>query len=290
MLNTLRRAGLIYIRIEHYGTKPAEDVFEEESLGNSITKEDVVAKLSQDIYPIQLLQEYLGKRLDDLLGCSVRDVDRDYRTILGFPVPTHTNSVFKAIRALCKEGRIGVRHPRGDFSGQDPELTESELSSATLDAPFEKHPPIQPPTPIVGPGPQPPGPRPQPPGPIFPPSPPRGELCEIGIPPQQSPGALRQQVAVNLQPFGEVTVSKVRFTIFFESTSGDLSTLPQSLRGSLSGAGSLTTEITITQKEVGGKGEVEQLVERLPHFTGASYSARLEILKTVPVEEETEHV
>lgn len=283
--DALKRAALIYIRVEKYGADPSEDVFEEEGLGNSVTKENVVEKLSQDFYPVQHLAEHLLPRLGELRGVSVKDVDRDYRNILGFPVPTHASSVPNAIRYLCKEGRLGVRHPRGDFSGRNPELTQSELSNATLDAPFERPNSAQPPAPGPRPEPPPPVAGPQPPGPVPLPVPQGGEQSEIMIPSQPGPGALRQQLASRLQQIDGVRVSRVRFTIFLESVSGDLSALPQALRGNLSGAGSLTAEVTITKEEAGGKGDVEQLAERLPNFPGASYSARLEILVPVSAEE-----
>jgi len=284
--DALKRAGLVYVRVEKYGANPAEDVFEEEGLGNSITKEQVVEKLSQDFYPVQHLADHLLPRLGELRGVSVKDVDRDYRNTLGFPVPTHRNSIARAIRGLCKEGRLGVRHPSDNFCGREPALTDTELSSATLDAPFERPRPAQPPTPGPRPEPPPPVPGPQPPGPIPPPGPPVRELSEIIIPSQPGPGALRQQLASRLQQIDGVRVSRVRFTIFLENASGDLSALPSSLRGNLSGAGSLTAEVTITKEEVGGKGDVEQIAERLPNFPGASYSARLEILVPAPAEEE----
>ena len=282
--DALKRAGLTYLRIEKYGANPAEDVFEEESLGNSVTKENVVEKLSQEFYPVQHLAEHLIPRLDELRGVSVKEVDRDYRNFLGFPVPTHTNSVSRAIRVLCKEGRLGVRHPSDNFCGQEPDLTDTELFNATLDAPF-KRPGSSPPTPGPRSEPPPPVPGPQPPGRVPPPTPPGREQSEIVIPSQPGSGALRQQLASRLQQIDGVQVSRARFTIFLESASGDLSTLPSSLRGNLSGAGSLTAEITITKEEVGGKGDVEQLAERLPNFPGASYSARLEILVPASAEE-----
>lgn len=287
ILKTLRRAGLVYLRVERYGADPATDVFEEESLGTAVTREDVVTKLSQEIYPPPLLAEHVGKRLNDLRGRTVKDVDRDYRMILSYPVPTHANSIFKAIRQLCKEGRLGVRHPRGGFSGQEPDLTETELANATLDAPFERPRQPQMPLPRSPATPEPLGPPPPPPGPVIRPPAPQMRTEEMTIPSQPGAGALRQQLAARLQPLAGAVVSKVRFTIFLESATGDLSALPQSLRGNLSGAGSLTAEVTITKEQVGGKGEVEQLAERLPSFPGATYSARLEMIISLPVEEET---
>ncbi|OGG52290.1 MAG: hypothetical protein A3F84_28950 [Candidatus Handelsmanbacteria bacterium RIFCSPLOWO2_12_FULL_64_10] len=283
--DALKRAGLVYVRVEKYGNNPSEDVFEEENLGNSITKENVIEKLGQ-LFPVQYLAEHLMPRLSELRGVSVKDVNHDYRNILGFPVPTHQNSVSRAIRVLCRERHLGVRHQSGNFCGQEPALTDTELSNATLDAPFERPRPDQPPTP--GPRPEPPQPTPgaQPPGPVPPPVPPRTEYSEIVIPSQRGPGALRQQLASRLQQIDGVRISRVRFTIFLESASGDLSALPQALRGNLSGAGSLMAEVTITKEEVGGKGDVEQIAERLPNFPGASYGARLDIVVPASVENE----
>jgi hypothetical protein len=108
------------------------------------------------------------------------------------------------------------------------------------------------------------------------------------IPSQPLAGALRQQVAASVQPLDGAIITKARFTIFLDSAVGDLSALPQSLRGSLSGAGSLTAEITISKEQIGGKGDVEQLAERLPSFPEASYSARLEVLIPPPAAGEAE--
>src|ERR1035437_183348 len=143
------------MRVEKYGATVAEDVFEEESVGSGLTREEVVQRLSQEVFPVQLIAEHIANRSAEVRGWTVRDVDRDYRTILGFPVPTHASSVLKAIRSLCQDGVIGIRHPRGDFSGQVPDLSESELFNATIDAPFERSRPGQPtpPTVIVSPRP-----------------------------------------------------------------------------------------------------------------------------------------
>jgi hypothetical protein len=287
ILDALRRGGLIYMRVEKYGDTVAEDVFEEESVGTGLTREEVVQRLSQEVFPVQLVAEHIASRIVEVRGRTVRDVDRDYRTILGFPLPTHASSVLKAIRSLCQEGVIGVRHPRGDFSGQVPDLSESELFNATIDAPFERSRQGQhtPPTVIASPRPQ--GPQP----PTTPPPPPVGrtETREVVIPSQQGVGALRQQVAARLEGVSGAVVTKARFAIFLEVSSGDLSTLPQAIRGSISGPGSITAEITITTEQPSSKGEVEQFVERLPNVPGASYSARLDVQVPSPQEERTEH-
>lgn len=287
ILDQLRRAGLIYVRVEKGAGDAAEEVFEEEALGSAVTREDVIGRLSQEIYPIQYLAEHLAARLSGLRGRMVKDLDRDYRTILGYPVPTHTGSVLKAVRQLCKDGQIGVRHPRGDYSGRDPDLNDAELLNATVDAPFDRRPSVQIPFPGTPP---PPGPGETPgipaPTPGPPPLPPRQGTRDLVVAPQPSIGSLRQEVAARLQGLGSPAVIRVRFTVFLDNRSGDLSTLPAWLRGSLSGPGSLTAEITIAKENVGGKGDVEQLVERLPVVPGATYGARLEVSAQEPSEED----
>ena len=122
-----------------------------------------------------------------------------------------------------------------------------------------------------------------------PPSAPSVETREIVIPSQPGAGALRQQVAARLEALSNAVVTKARFTVFLEVSSGDLSTLPQAIRGGISGPGSLTAEVAISTEQPRSKGEVEQFVERLPNLSGASYSARLEVQLASPLDEGAEH-
>jgi len=70
----------------------------------------------------------------------------------------------------------------------------------------------------------------------------------------------------------------VSYKIFFQKSNiGDLSTLPPGLRGSLSGQGDLTAEITISKSGKFPKSQVETQIESLPVLAGAEYSADLEI-------------
>jgi hypothetical protein len=114
--------------------------------------------LSQRIYPTQLLAEHLESRLDQLMGPPVREIDREYRITLGFPVPTHVASVARAVRLLCGDQKLGVYHHRGNFCGRDPTLSDSELMEAMVREPFEAG---TPPLPGIGPTPSRP---PHPPG------------------------------------------------------------------------------------------------------------------------------
>jgi len=70
-------------------------------------------------------------------------------------------------------------------------------------------------------------------------------------------------------------IRQIVFKIFYQQTAGDLSTLPASLRGGLSGSGSVTAEIQIVKQGDFSKAEVEQMVEALPAFAGAKYDAQL---------------
>ncbi len=63
IVTAIRRAGLIYVHFEEFGARPKDDVVEEESLGNAISREEVVnGALSQNIFPGQLLAEHLSAR------------------------------------------------------------------------------------------------------------------------------------------------------------------------------------------------------------------------------------
>ncbi|GFP27623.1 hypothetical protein HKBW3S43_01270 [Candidatus Hakubella thermalkaliphila] len=284
-IDAIKRAGLLFIRWERYGTKAWEDQVEEETIaGNS--REDVNRHLSQQLFPIQLFEEHLSSRLSDILNLSIKDIDKQYRSTPGFPVPTTVRSVSQALRELCRAGQIGIRHPRGDFCKENPNLTETELFDATIGEPFETttvHPPIPTPTEEEGQIAPPLGEEEETIGPVPPPTIP-AKKQEISIPPQTGAGQLRQTVAVRLQEFPDAKMVRLRATIFLENSTGDLSSLPASIRGNLSGEGTLTVEITVTKVGEFSKVEVEQIIESLPSLPNADYGARLELL--IPSTEE----
>ena len=88
---------------------------------------------------------------------------------------------------------------------------------------------------------------------------------------------------MKLQDYAEAKATRVRFIVYFDQQAGDLSTLPASLRGSLSGPGALTAEIRVTKEGEFSKGEVEHLAESLPSVSGAEYHADLTVI--VPKDE-----
>jgi hypothetical protein len=280
ILAQIRRAGLIYVKFE---LGSAGTSVEEESLGPGATKEDVVGVLNQKIYPPQLMAEHLLGRLDQIKGRPVRDVDREYRSTLGFPIPTHVGSVTRAIRVLCKDGKLGIKHHRGNFCGTEPGLSDTELLEAIIEEPFEAGKPIQPPRPTPG-FPTPVGVPPGKPEPAPAPPAPAGELVSRRTGSQPGIGPLRQAAAAILQEYPSAKVVRARFTIFTQQGQVDLGSLSPAYRGRLSGPGGLTLEIAITKEGELTKAEVEEMVEGLPTVPQAEYTADLNLL--VPPQEE----
>lgn len=283
-IDAIKRAGLVFIHWEQYGETAEDNRVEEETIPGN-TREDVLNFLSQKMFPIQLFEEHLLSRLSEILNLHIKEIDRQYRSTLGFPVPTTVRSVSQALQELCKDRRISIRHPRGNFCGENPNLTETELFEATVGESFEI-PTVRPQIPI-------------PPGEETPSSIEVGQdetatveplpitpvkKQEISIPPQESSGGLRQTVALRLQEFPDAKITRIRATIFLEEATGDLSTFPASIRGSLDGEGTIMVEITITKDGEFTKGKVERIIESLPSLPGADYGVRLEVI--IPSNEE----
>jgi hypothetical protein len=277
-LGQLRRAGLLYARL-NAGASGLE--IEEEPLGTSASREDVASFLSTQVYPPQLLAEHLEARLAQAKDQTVREIDREYRSTLGFPVPTHAGSLTRAVRSLCKDRKVGIYHSRNNFCGADPGLTDAELLDAVVGEPFEGAQPALPPRPI---SPAPPVTASPPPGTAGATAPSQGAQLSVRVGSQAGIGSLRQAVAARLQEHQSARVLRARFTVFLQQASGDLSAIPSAYRGSLAGPGSLTLEIGITKEEELSKAQVEQVIERLPNIPQAEYSADLTLL--VPAGEE----
>jgi len=277
-IEAIKRAGLVFTRWEQYGQTANEDRVEEETISGT-SREDVLNFLSQQLFPTQLFEEHLLSRSNEIIGMTVKDLDMQYRSTLGFPVPTTVRSVSQALRELCRTGQISIMHTRGNFCKENPSLTETELFEASIGEPFEAsvaRPPLFKPTeeeeteptitkPVDTPVAQ----------PLL-----TTKMIkqEISLPPQESTGGLRQAVALRLREFSDAKITRIRTNIFLEKKTGDLSSLPTSLRGSLSGQGTLSAEITITKEGEFTKGDVEAIIESLPIFSGAVYEARLELL------------
>lgn len=139
--DAIRRAGLQYMRFEVYGASAADDRVEPESLGNAVSKEQVLDALSQKMFPTMVFQEHLTGRFDQVKNRPVREVDKQYRETLTFPVPTSAQSVTRAIRELCRLEKISLSHPAGPFCGVTAPLSESEIMDALIGDPLGSTPP-----------------------------------------------------------------------------------------------------------------------------------------------------
>ena len=157
-LDTLRQGGLVYVRVEQWDETTDRSVFEIEPLGQASTREDVVNQIRTQIYPQTYFAEHLRDRLTTFIGQSVAQVDRIYRTTLGFPVPLKEDMVSGAIRVLVEDSDsrpLGLRGPRGrDYCAQFVDLSPSDLEEAVLSSPWSRSnvpPPVATPTSISSP-------------------------------------------------------------------------------------------------------------------------------------------
>jgi len=296
IIERIKKAGLVLVSWEKYGSLVAEDRVELEPLPGDLSKDKVLEKLNQDYFPMLRFKEHLEGRLDQVKEHLVKEIDAEYRATLGFPIPSVVRAVSSAIRELCREGSIGIQHSAGNFCHVNPNLTETELFTAKITAPFEKSPepglcpkcgkyPCQcgeepGKCPVCGQYPCQCSTPPEvcPDCGKYPCECPKKETITIRIPPQNSIGSLRQETAFRLQEYESGIITGTTYKIFFQKENiGDLSSLPAGIRGSLSGQGDITAEISISKTGIFSKSQIEQHIESLPVISGADYSADLTV-------------
>ena len=275
----LRAAGLVYVRIERWGEKPSDAQFEEEPLGQAAGKSEVVEQLRANVYPPSYFVEHFRERIEQFVGQRVEQVDRAYRSNLGYPVPLDVSTVSGAIRQLVEDPSriLGLKHQRlgGGVCGERVNLSQSEFDQAELAQPWPAALPSAP-GPMPGPAMPPSGPAAPTPGPAPAPAPGK-RIEERTIAPCASLGELRQQVAARLTDVEAPTIVHVRFSIFTEYRGQDLVSLPSAYRGSLEGKGDLDLQMELSIDGPLTKAALEQLCERLPAPQGATYSARIAV-------------
>jgi len=279
IIERIKKAGLVFVHWEKYGQAVNEDDIILETLPGDCSKERVLESLNQDYFPMLIFKEHLESRLDDIKDKLVKEIDDEYRRTLTFPVPTNVRAVSNAIRELCREGAIGIQHSRGNYCRKNPELSETEFISAKIIPPFDEQ-PVPEPVPGKPKMPDQPIPIPEKQGPSIcsscgqePCICTKKETISLRVPPKTSLGSLREETAVKLQPYEGAEIIKVSYKIFYQQENiGDLSTLPASLRGNLSGQGDVTAEISISRTGRFTKSQVEQQIESLPSIAGADYS------------------
>lgn len=283
----LKSAGFVYVRIEQWGDQPSQAQFEEETLGQASSKEEVLTYLRTQIYPAALFEEHLRKNLQDLHNHRAEQVDRAYRNSLGFPVPLTVGMVTQALRLLVEDRNriLGLQHPRGNFCGEHVTLTDTEFGQGVLTQPWpatqSRHTAELPPvsstateatgdgtvltTSIEG-------------GTGEPELPATSILVEERATPHcRSLGELRQQVAMRLTDLEEPVIRSARFTVFVNYRGQDLSGLAAAYRGALTGTGDLDVQLDISVRGPMTKALLEQQCDKLPSLSGANYSARFSV-------------
>lgn len=284
ILDAFRKAALSFISIRKYGAKAEEDQVEIEQLGNACTRAEVENKLSQQFFPVQLFEEHLQEQLTEFTGKRLKDIERTYRETLGYPVPTHATSIRGAMINLCLRKEIGLRHEKDSACGRRPSLAESEWPDVVVSEPFmdEKRLPElgfeerTPPRAEAGHADFSGGGQPEPSAET---PTPQESIFTVETPFVQSAGALRQEVAVKLSEYADNIVKEVTFRIYYEKKNEDLASLPTGLRGSMTGLGNISADLTITRTGNLGKSDVESVVESLPQFPGGDYKAEMKILR-----------
>ena len=285
IVDAFRKAGFAYIKIERFGEQPIDDAVEIELLGSASSRPEVDLKLSQQFYPIQLFEEHLLENIANYTGKRLRDIERVYRETLGYPVPTHVTKIREAMANLCVRKEIGLRHAKDSACGRKPLLAENEWPDVVVSEPFEdqKGEPSFP-----GGGDQ------------YPPISRGGEesgqpnciledekeetekqqerLIVIETTFIKGTGALRQEAAVILADHQDAEILEVTFRIYLEKKNVDLGSMPGGLRGSLSGMGNITADLTIVRAGEFKKSDVEQMVEALPVFSDGLYKAEMKLV------------
>ena len=282
--DNFKRAGLAYVMIREIDSKID---FELESVGSAIQKNDVLEYLKKNFYPRIVFEEHLQKGIEQfrinqkswVFNQSIKDLIGIYRKTLSFPVLLAETNLIEAIRNLSLTKQIGLSHPKYSFCGSQPNYNGSEWDEVKIIEPFLDDKPEA--------------------GFNFPAGTERpfrketaqeilltndgsltnnrfgSEQLNITTPNFKSIGELRQDIALKLNEKGNVVIDSIRFTIYLEKNSIEISTLPSSIRGALSGQGDLNFELNIIKSGGFSKSQVEQLAEQLPAFQDAVYKATL---------------
>ncbi len=172
---------------------------------------------------------------------------------------------------------FNLAHPSGtQHAGVAPVLSAQELMDSTLAAPSAR-----PATTPTG-KPQPVAPSPQPAGPSNsnqpgdnPPFPFAPNEEQVSTTFCNSRQEIRQQVAAKLDGVTGRPVARVRIRLSWDARTDEMSTYPAFLRGSLTGMGTFSGEVTFDIPGSFTKASVEEIMERLPDFAPGSAKVTL---------------
>ncbi len=275
---SFKRAGLAYVMLREIDGKID---FELESVGNANQKNEVLEYLKKKFYPRIVFEEHLQKGIEHfrevgkgwVFNQTIKDLKNIYKKTLSFPILLAETNLIDAIENLCLNKQVGLSHARESFCGTHPSYSGSEWDDVEIIEPFldDKvdegigfH--------------------------VRTERPAEKNLDELNIltindgqsnvslgaeplnittPNFKSIGELRQDIALRLNEKENAIIDNIRFTIFLEKTSIEISTLPSSLRGALSGQGDLNFELNIIKNGSFSKSQAEQLAEQLPSFHDA---------------------
>ncbi len=284
ILDAFKRAGLMFVWMQPDAGTPEGFYGELESLGSAVTRHDVIRQLQENLFPSQRFEEHLLEILPNIMGHTVAEADAAYRKTLGFPVRIAVTTVLTALRNLCQQRNIGLRHEKDSACGRYPDLTSDELLQARIVEPFED--PRTSDEPFVS--------QPAEPGEGIHAG---GTATKTGwdeVPDEvviesqkdvetirttfiPSLATLRQEIAQKLSGFREAKILAAQFFVLSQSDRVDLSTFPSSVRGTLTGPGAITIDLAIKKQGEFSKAQVEQMIETLPSFPQAQYRVELKV-------------
>ena len=278
VLDAIKKVNYAFVQVHLYGATAKESEFSLEPVPN-MAKEMVLQHLSRNVFPEALLAEHIQDRAAELFGRKVSSVEAEYRNTVGFPVIVHQSTFQEAILGLVEDGVFNLNHPSGtQHAGERPTLSGHDLAEAFLAEPSERaaapahsraHPPSA--TPSSGTATADNGGSDASPLPLD-----LGEEDEqIATPFLDSRQRLRQEVAAKLEQHADRTARQVRIGITYDRRDAEMSSLPALVRGSLSGSGQFSGEISLEFRGTFTKAQVEDMVERLPDFTPGSAQVRL---------------
>ena len=277
----LKKNNFVHVQITGIGSTPADCRFQHENLPAGATREQIVHHLLRALYPASFIQEHLARRVAEIIGKKVSQVEADYCNTLTFPM-LMTHSVFHdAIHGLIEQGNvIGLRHPADNVCGRRPRLNADQLGEAVVSEPFDASSAL---TGKSATSPSSTWPTQTTFGqigsttPSFSDSTEQPEVETLATAFLRSRQQIRQEIARLLEEHTDHNIVGIRIALTFDERTLDVGSLPSFLRGSLSGPGKFAGEAALEFVGPYRKAQVEEMVERLPDFTPGACRVTLAI-------------
>jgi len=259
--------------------------YELDSVGHSSARQDVLEQLQRNIFPRQVIEEHISDVIENstkgsnwLFNHSVLDLRTAYKKTSGFPVLLAETILADALRNLCQNKIVGLTHSRENYCGRYPSYSGSEWNDVIITEPFvdQDKPEMLRPTPnsktdvtsreVI---------KSETSNSSSDENENRVEPISIYTTNKNSVIALRQEIASRLSDKEDAVINKATFFVHIQKDSVELNTLPNMMRGQLTGLSDVHFELIITQNGSFSKSKLEQMAEQLPVFQEASYKAEL---------------